>query len=153
MKHLEAIIAFLNNTKEQVTEEILESNLTDIKKLRLLTENSLFQVTRYVKDPTPKEWIEECCDMERKEADENNIEYSSDVTYTYFQEYNYDRYGVIMFIDIIDDILENYEQDELVTVVRCSGGFRSKVKKPAKVLVDVMCKHCLKERIIGFTYD
>lgn len=145
MKHLEEVIAFLNDAKEKATNEILESNLTDIKKLRLLTENSLFQVTRYVKDPTPKEWIKECCDMERKEADEDNIEYSS-----FFQEYNYNRRGVIMFIDIIDEILENYEQDEPVTVVRCS---RSKVKKPAKVLVDVMYKHCLKERIIGFTYD
>jgi hypothetical protein len=153
MKHLEAIIAFLNNTKEQVIDEILESNLTDIEKLRLLTENSLFKVTRYVKDPIPKEWTKECCDMERKEADKNNEEYSSDVTTTFFQEYVYNRDGIIMFIDIIDKILEYYDQDELVTVVRCAGKFRSTVKKPAKVLVDVMYKHCLKERIIGFTYD
>ena len=153
MKHLEAIIAFLNNTKEQVTDEILESNLTDIEKLRLLTENSLFEVTRYVKDPTPKEWIKECCDMERKAADEDNIEYSSNYTTTFFEEYNYNRYGVIMFVDIIDEILEHYDQDELVTVVRCGGRFSSTVKKPAKVLVDAMYKHCLKEKIIGFTYD
>lgn len=152
MKALQ-ILDQLSEIKKEAKEEILKSNLRDIDKLRLLTENSLFKVTSYVKDPIPKEWIKECCDMERKKADENNIEYSSDYTTTFFQEYNYNRYGIIMFIDIVDGILEHYDQDELVTVVRCGGEFMSTVKKPAKVLVDVMYKHCLKERIIGFTYD
>lgn len=153
MKYLKETISFLNSTKEKTINEILKSNLTDIEKLRLLTENNLFKVTNYVKDPIPKEWIKECCDIERKEADKNNIEYSSEVTDTCFQIYNYSRYGVIMFIDIIDEVLKEYEQDELVTVVSCVGEFSSKVSKPAKEVIDVICKHCLKERIIGYFYD
>lgn len=58
-----------------------------------------------------------------------------------------------MFIDIIDEVLKEYEQDELVTVVSCVGKFSSKVSKPAKEVIDVICKHCLKERIIGYIYD
>lgn len=51
MKHLEEVIAFLNNTKEKDINELLEPNLTDIEKLRLLTGNT----ANYVKDSTPKE--------------------------------------------------------------------------------------------------
>lgn len=143
----------LSKIREEAKEELLKSNLRDIDKLRLLTEHKLSDIHYCVLDPTPKEWIEECNKMERQEADKNDVSYSSDYTDTYFDGDYWNRYETVMFIDIIDEILNNYKQDELITVVRNRGRFSSKVTKPAKILVRAILKHALENDIIGFKYD
>ena len=147
------ILDQLSKTRKEAKEEILKSNLSDIDKLRLLTEHNLSNICCYVLDPTPKEWIEICNKMERQEPDKNGISYSSDVTDTYFEGDDRNRYETVMFIDIVDEILNTYKQDESITVVENRGRFGSKVTIPAKVFIDTILKYALEKDMIGFNYD
>ena len=150
----------LKKIKLEAAQEVLaDKSLSNLEKLRQLSENDVWGVSTYINHEFP-EYEKEIIELERleavrlDEAGESKFFYHSKMTDSRFDpsHMEYEKYETVRYIDSIDDILEANDIDGDM-VVMTTRNPHTELRKPVREVIDTICQFCFDNKIIGYKVD
>lgn len=148
----------MNSLRKEILSDILGNNeLTKLGKLKLITEQRLWRVHPYVQNEF-KDWENECNEKEKESRlkDTKTVRgfvYDCTTNDSFLRNDNKDKYATYIYIDEINNILEEYELTDDFLVMTNRGDYETKLYKKVSEVIDRICDYCLENEIIGFTFD
>ena len=153
----------IEELKEQRIQEIInDDSLTKLEKLKLFSEEDLFEIKDYIQDDVIfKEWVDELTVMVKEQTKRDRV--TTD-TFLSPASHDFDKYSTLYLYDIeyvLENLLEDHDEDydgELfdyhnplpVVTSRCSDLTINKT--PAEVL-DMVYQYAITNKVCGYEID
>lgn len=138
--------------RNKLVDQIIESKLKNLEKLKLLSENRLLPINKFVVDLFEKEGQMLKEQFEEKYPNETYFGYE-DYFCIKLEDNFFHRYEVINFYKFIDEYLE--VEDESIVVARCSGTVDEylEITMSAEELKNKIYEYVFTKKEIGFIND
>ena len=143
---------YLKEAKEKAINEILNSDMDKLTKLKTIEDNGLWGYSKYINHEF-SEWEEEAKELERTTAEENNKTYHSKMTDSIFDPstFMFEKYESVSYVEALNRILKKHKTD-LVPVITTRNPVVS-LYKTKEEIINTVYDFCVENKIIGFEND
>ncbi len=132
-KSYNEIDSLVESKKEQLVNLVVNSRLTKLEKVKLLTKYKLYPIEPWLAHPFNK-------------FDTLKDKISDDYFDLLLQRQIIDKYQTVYFADYLQDL-----NDEIVVMTYRSSDYKVKITK--KEFIEVLCDYVLENKVIGFKCD
>ena len=168
---------FLKEAKEKAVNEILNSDLSKIEKLRAIEKNGLWGYSSFINHEF-RDWEEEAKILEKttaqynfdnglpdKHGDITKYFYASGMTDSIFDpsKMYYEKYETVSYADALEQAFESYAEDfedefekeyngEPIAIITTRNPIVS-IFKTKEEIIDAVYNYCITNKILGFKND
>jgi hypothetical protein len=136
----------INQLKEQLLQEILDSDLTKIEKLKQIDDSQLFGINCYIQHIF----------SEQEEKLENLVKEKTGQKWAivddFFHDGEYERYRTINLYEILKSYFEDKENFEKITIAT-NRSTEDIIEVTYEEFEDIIYNWCISNKMIGFIMD